>query len=193
MQCHQCSKPAIYRLSSGILLCVDCCYKHNQITQSQLNAAREEANYLMDQMWDAVGLPGHGPRYSTQQPINVGDVNLQDIEVKDSVVGMINTGNMRIIDTCITALKNTGNENFADAITALTKAVITKDTIQSDIRNEILEILGFLSHEGTLSKNNQRKSVIKPLLARFKEILKVDKQLTQLWEKYGSIVESVFS
>ena len=110
--CGQCGKPNV--ASVGLVpLCVDCWYKFEvaETLAFRLNAIG--MNYALDEMDHVSGIALGGPRMQVP-PIPQGPIILNNIKVDNSVVGAINTGNVRVIDVNLTHLHNAGNDRARD-------------------------------------------------------------------------------
>jgi len=137
---------------------------HHQ-NQAQLAAMM---NYLTGQAEAVTGVYGVLPRIQMPQPPPVikqeGDITLNNINVENSVIGAINTGNISQIDVSLTNIKNCGNEDLAENLKKFTEAILNTEEISPQIKNEIIEQLSFLSSQAELPKENQKLSIIKPIL-----------------------------
>ena len=103
-KCSQCGKAAMFEVG-GHALCLDCKTKVEQIWQAELAANVGALNFALGMAEAQVGLPGMYPRFSVPQPtIQRGPVSVNNITVSDSIVGAINTGQVRqIARLCSTA------------------------------------------------------------------------------------------
>ena len=123
MKCHQCDKPAMYMVGNDkIPLCLDCNLKHTQISQMQFDNQAQMLNYLSDEIDDSLGLAPSGPRFPPRKTIHVGGINLHNLKVDNSTIGVLNTGNIESVDVSVTSLQQSGNVQLADAIKELTIA-----------------------------------------------------------------------
>src|SRR6266581_642218 len=108
--CSQCGKPAVFELN-GHPICVDCNLKVQQAFQIRDNALKEYENFLLDEMDSAIGIGSVGPRHTIQTPvIHQGPMNFHNINVDRSVVGAINTGNVKKMEVALNNIHAT-NEN----------------------------------------------------------------------------------
>lgn len=194
MKCYQCSKPAMFKVGKEeVPLCLDCNLKLTQMSQMQLEANERIINFMSDQMDYSIGLPPSGPRFPLRKSIHVGGVNLNNIKVDNSTIGVLNTGNIESVDVSVTSLQQSGNSQLANAIKELANAVVSSNELQNDTKDQLIEILSVLSSEATAPVERQRKGVAKVLIEQFKNALNVSTQLTQLWSTWGPIIMGAFA
>jgi hypothetical protein len=163
--CCQCGKQAIVSIS-GNPLCVDCNLKLEQANKMRNDYYAQEINYLTEQMEAVTGIYGALPRYRISQPIvQQGALTFHNIKVNNSVVGAINTGNIKNIDIAMSNIKTGGNEVLANEITKFTQAIIDDKKADEGLKNEILEHISFISTQCTLPKEKQKTSIVKVVLS----------------------------
>lgn len=176
-----------------IPLCLHCYSIVVQIQQQQLESQERMLNYLSDEMAFATGIPV-GPRFPPRpRPIIAGRTTLNNISVRDSVVGSINTGTIGSVDVDISVMKKSGNADLSEAFTQLTDAIVNSDELNTDQKNEAIEILSFISHEAVTQKAKRRATTAKSLLSRFKDIISVTGGLTTLWQEWGQVILKLFN
>ncbi len=164
--CSQCGKKSAVVLIGNNPLCVDCYSKLQQAIQLQSARYLQEINYLTDSIESITGLPGALPRYEIPQPItNQGSLTFNNINVDRSVIGSINTGKVRQIDVTISEIKNSGNEELTKAIKEFIEAVISEAKLNDEIKNQIIELISFLTKQSLLPKEKRQNSVVKALLS----------------------------
>jgi len=97
MKCQQCGKQAMITYEDGkIALCLDCNLKFQQAQEMIIRRNAEMINFLTGQIEASFGFLGMFPRYQITTPIyQQGDMTLNNINIKDSNVGAINTGNVK--------------------------------------------------------------------------------------------------
>lgn len=177
-------------------LCLDCYIRLENVQQQKLAALERNMNYLTAEMESMVGLPGIFPRYPERpapRVIQTGGVTLNNIRVSNSEIGVLNTGSIENVDSTVTVLKSSGNSELAQAVTALSEAVIKSNEISSNEKNQIIELLGAISSEAIAPKQKQRRSVVKALLSELSGMLSGIGSLASLWEKVKGVFEQVFS
>ena len=195
MKCHQCTKPAIFIVGDGeskIPLCLDCKIKFDNMLARQNDMYERQLNYLTDQMESIVGIRGISPKFPERKYITVGDVTLNNINIKNSNIGILNTGTIGSIDECVTSLKRSGEEVSATIIKMLAESIISNKDASDDIKNQTLEILSVLSSEAASPKENRKKAIIKPLLVEMATLLGGVASLGQLWQQIEPVIKKIF-
>jgi len=136
--CSQCGKPAVVQVAKNPL-CIDCYLKLQQAIQMQDARCVQEMNYLIDAIEARVGLYGVLPRYQVPQSIiHQGSLTFHNIKVDRSVIGSINTGEVKHIDVCMSHIKTSGNEELVKALKDFTEAVISETKLNNDLKNQII-------------------------------------------------------
>ena len=194
MKCYQCEKPAMYQVGDqNIPLCLDCYYKVAMIQQQELENNERWINYLSDEVDGSVGLGQFGPRFPPRpKAVNISGVKMNNITVKDSVVGTINTGSVGSIDQSITALNQLGESNVAVAIKELTEAFLRSGDLTKNQQNELIETLSVLAKEAATPAQQRENSVAHTLLDRAIEISRVANDITEVCEKWWPVIVAVF-
>jgi hypothetical protein len=105
-QCSQCGKPAIISIG-GNPLCVDCNLKFEQAQQIEFIRNATVLNNLSAEMEVATGIPGLCPRIEIPKPppLQQSPVTFNNIRVDSSVIGSINTGQVKQIDVSMDNIK----------------------------------------------------------------------------------------
>jgi len=177
-----------------IPLCLDCNSKLQNMLAIQNDQLARMINFFMDQADAAVPIPGSSlPRIQLPSApiIQTGEVTLNNIHVTNSEIGVLNTGNLSMVDSNVTVLKNSGNDELADAVTRLTEAVVKSKEINEAEKNEIVELLGALSGEATAPKDQQKTSVVRVFIMRLNELLSPVATISALWGHAKTIFEQV--
>ncbi len=188
-KCSQCSNAIAIGTIHGHPLCLDCMHKVKQMEHMDLAAHMRQMNFLLGQMEATTGLHDLFPKYQIPEPPPIinqqGGITLNNISVEKSVVGSINTGNIGQIDVALSNIKNGGDNELANNIKEFTEAVLTSTELTIDIKNEIIEQLSFLSGQATVPKENQKGSIIKPILSTISKGIQHIPSLLTLFEKLG--------
>jgi len=121
-----------------------------------------------------------------------GHMSVKNIQVTNSQIGVLNIGAIENVDSTVSVLKTTGNAELAQAITQLSEAVIQSGEIVTDVKNQIIELLGAISSEAVAPKRKQRKAVVKAILSELSETLKTVASLASLWESVKAVLEHFF-
>jgi len=112
---------------------------------------------------------------------------INNINVNQSVVGSINTGNIGQIDVALTNIKNGGAEGTAEIIKEFTEAVLAEEELNADIKNEVIEQIAFLANQAALPKEGQKKSIIGPILNTIGKGVQCIPKLLMLFEALKGI------
>lgn len=195
MACYQCQKPAMYKVGEQqISLCLDCYFKFSQIKQQEIENHEREINYLSDQMAFSVGLPPMGPRYPARpQPVVVAGAKLQNIHVNNSVVGTINTGSIGTVDQSISALVQGGEPALAEAIKALSEAILQSGDLTRNQKNELIESLSVISREVATPQGSRQNTVALSLLEKAMNVTALANDITDVCQKWWPVLLAVFA
>jgi hypothetical protein len=178
-----------------IPLCLDCSLKHTQMLAIQNDQLERQMNYATEQMEAIVGLPGILPHYP-QRKVNIiqgATVALNNINVTNSNVGVLNTGNLEIVDSAITQLNQDADAaGVSNAISQLANAIVASNELSSEKRNEAIEILGVIASEATAPKDKRRGAVIKSLLPTLGTIIQSGAGLIQIWQAVLPVITTFF-
>ncbi len=118
---------------------------------------------------------------------------MDNIKLDSSTIGVLNTRNIQSVDVAVTTLRQSGNDQLADAIKILTDSVIASKDLQNKIKDELIEILSFISSEMTAPPERQRKAIAKSVIKKFEDTISVSAKLTQLWTTWGPHIVDTFS
>jgi hypothetical protein len=147
-------------------------------------------NYVqgeMDDFMGSFGVRSRGPRYELPPlaPIvkHGGSMTLHHISVHGSVVGAINTGNVKTIDVAIGNLNNNGDPTLAAALKKLTEAVLQSTELQAKGKEEVLEQLSFLSAQAVVPEATRQHGMIKAVLDGVSKAVSTTKALLALWHE----------
>jgi len=192
LKCCQCGRPAYFTTGpDNRPLCIDCYLKLVQAITLANNQLAQEANYLVDTANAIMGTPGLGPRYEIPQPIVYqGQCVTHNINVNQGSVGMINTGNVGMIDAAIDFLAGTQQQELVAALKTFTQTVLNEPSLDSKTKNEVIEYLSCLASQLTIPKENRWKSVCKSALEAIRKIISTASNLVVLWEKVAPIIRA---
>ena len=123
----------------------------------------------------------------------VGGINLDNIKLDSSTTGALNTGNIQSVDASITNLKQGGKEQLANALVTITDSVIASTDLQDKTKDELIEILKYISSEATAPPGQQRKGITKSVIKKFEDTISVSAKLTQLWTTWRLVIVAPFS
>ncbi|CAD7778527.1 hypothetical protein BLFGPEAP_02013 [Candidatus Methanoperedenaceae archaeon GB50] len=146
-------------------------------------------NYLTAEIEAVGGLPRLFPRYKVSSPVYYkGDLILNNINIQNSNVGVINTGNVESIDVSLTFLKEQGNEEIAELIKILTKEIIKNKDIVENQKNEILEQLAFITEQLSIPKEQRKTSILKTIFATIFTSISGFSNLLEILEKVKKLI-----
>lgn len=163
--CSQCGKPAVFEVN-GHPICVDCNLKIQQAFQIRDNALKEQYNRLIDEAEFATGLYGVMPRYKTQPPvIHQGPMNFHSIKIDGSVVGAINTGNVKKMEVALNNIHSKNqNADLEEHLKKFTEEVLAEAKLSVEVKNDIVEQLSVLAAQLAAPPESRIKTVMKALV-----------------------------
>jgi len=163
--CSQCGKPAVVGVGDNPL-CVDCLYKFQQAILMRDRMLKEEVNFLIGQMEAVSGIYGLFPRYALPEPvIHQGSMNFHNIKVDRSVVGAINTGNVKRIDVALDNIQaNSGDASLQQALKEFTEALLNEASLTAAAKNEVLEQLAVVAGQAAMPKESRSWGILKALV-----------------------------
>lgn len=177
-----------------IPLCLDCYLKYSQVTQSELENNERWMNYLQDEMAASVGMPPMGPRFPPRpRPVILGGVRMNNINVSNSVVGTINTGTIGIIDQSISALIQTGQPEVAEAVKALSEAVLRSNDLTPNQKTQVVESLSVVSEEAVAPPERRRGVLARTLLDNAMKVTALANDITDICQKCWPVLLGAFA
>ena len=194
MKCNQCDNPAMYHVGEqNIPLCLDCYYKYSQILQQQIENNERAMNFQLDRVNAITGLPLNVPRFPPRpQPVVLEGIKLHNINVNNSVVGTVNTGSIGTVDQSISALVQSGEPEVAEAIKALSEAVLQSNDLTQNQVNEVIESLSAISKEAATPKQTRQNTVVQSLLEKAMKITNLANDITEVCQKWWPILTAFF-
>jgi hypothetical protein len=176
-----------------IPLCLDCYFKFSQIEQQEIENNERMMNYLSDQISTSVGLPPMGPRFPPRpKSVVVAGAKLHNINVNNSVVGTINTGSIGTVDQSISALAQSGEPMLADAIKALSEAILQSGDLTRNQKNELVEGLSVISKEAATPKELRQNTVALSLLEKAMKVTALANDITEVCQKWWPVLATAF-
>lgn len=196
-ECNQCGKPAVKNYN-GHPLCVACWSQVQGIDIKQRDQLIREAvmhmqeiQALENQMYTSVGLNPPPPKYDFSH-LRVPQPNIyNNINVENSVVGAINTGEVQNIDIAMGDISAQGQKEIANSIKELTEAILETTELNEVQKNEALENISYLSTQAALPKDQRKKGVIKAALHGLKEVVSTSNGVIGLWQKVEPILNQI--
>lgn len=197
-KCYNCGKPAMYLVGpegKEVPLCLDCNLKHVQLLAIKNEQLEKQLNYLTDEMEFALGLPRMSPRYPQRQVkiLQGGKIVLNNIQVSESNIGVLNTGDLEIVDSAITVLnQDASTREVSSAIFKLANAIAGSSELPPEKKNEAMEILGVIASEATVPKEKRRDRVVRRLLSALPTVIQTVASLIQIWQSVEPIIKPYF-
>jgi hypothetical protein len=198
VKCHNCEKPAMFMVGpedQQIPLCLDCQLKLTNISATQSDRLEREINFITAQAESAVGLHSILPRYPERQVrvIQGGTVTLNNISVSGSAIGVLNTGNLEVVDSAISALKSDpATKEVSEALKQLTDSIAAANDLGSKEKNEAIEILSVVASEATAPEDKRKTSVVNRLLEHFPTLIQTSAAVVDIWQAVGPSIISFF-
>ena len=197
MKCNQCDRPAIqvYRDGSNepLPLCLDCSLKFTKLISHWIAEQKKQLDNLFDTADAITGVPSSFPRFRDVESEPITNVTFNNLKIDQSSFGVVNTGNIGMVDTAIGSLRDKGNDEVAEALTKLTEAVAQNAEIEASDRDTVLELLSVLASEATLPKEQRRKGAMSAIVEQLGKVLSIAGSVSQLWEKYSHVLTDLFS
>ncbi len=119
-----------------------------------------------------------------------------DISLHDSSIGVLNTGEIRNIESIsvsVTALSSKGYSEVANALKALTESVTRSAEMSPRERTELLDNLEELSRQAALAEKKRAKpAVIKSILLGISTTLAGVGGVAEVWSTWGPTIQRFF-
>ena len=178
----------------GHLLCLHCSATWQRMLREQMADQIRMVNYITAEMEAIVGLPGTMPRIELPAPpvVHTGAMTLNNIHVNDSVVGVINTGQVRQLDVAVDAIRDAGGGPLAEALRILSQAVLDTEELAPEQKREAVEHLAFLAEQAVLPKDQRQRSIGKVVIGALAEVLNAAASAVTLWPHVRPLLESLF-
>lgn len=196
--CQQCGRPAAICITNDdgeLYLCVDCNLKLEHAETLEFQRTAQQLNLAAAAFEAMSGLQGLVPRMPVPpvQTLPVLTMNVNNINVDDSVIGVLNTGSIETVDHAVTVLKQSGAGEMAAAFSKLTQSVIDSREADNELRNQIVEILSVIADEAAKPKQERRAAVIPPLITELATSFSGLAGLSHLWQQYGPMIQAFFN
>lgn len=173
-------------------LCLECADKVRQIEDlrlRQLEAEERHADFVADELDSVFGVGRTGPRFRdspTRPPAATPTFN--NITVKDSVVGAINTGTAHRIDVAISRARVSGHPELGQAIQRLTEAIVNASDLSEQARHDALESVETLSGAGTSEGRTHNKGTLKAIVEGLGQILNGSASAVTVWQAIKPVI-----
>jgi hypothetical protein len=199
--CSQCpGKPAIGEVA-GQPHCVECYTKLQNAHAAAQNALVHQMRHAMammdyseELMWSVTGFgrPPGSRRVQIPAMPATGPVTLNNIKLDNSVVGAINTGNVRDIDVNLNQLHTAGLDKLRDAISALTQAVVDDKQATAEEKNALLEQVAFLSSQATAAVQQRKLGMIRAAIGAIANTATTITSIAGAWRACEPLLKNIF-
>jgi hypothetical protein len=188
MRCHQCNRPALYKITDQeIPLCLECFHKWQSIQNMQFLQNAIMMNQAMDDMDMISGISlggGRIPVTALARAMQKAPV-FNNISVTNSQVGIINTGDLAKIDAAITMTKDSDADAIGQRLKVLVQAIVDANEVNANSKKEMIELIQALSDEIVRSR---KRPVI---MALIKSIEDRAKGLNAILKLVGGLVAAI--
>ena len=140
-------------------------------------------NSLLDYADAITGVQGGFGRMQIPPPprfIQNGHTVFNNIHVENSTVGVINTGDVKNIDSVVGSAKKGGDAALATALKQFTEAVLQATELAQDQKNDVISQLAFLSQQA-VAKDKQAASVLRSIATGIERSVNGVASLVTLW------------
>jgi hypothetical protein len=192
MKCSQCDKPAFYEMENGLLLCIDCNLKVQDIADRVYARNAATLNQLAGQMEATTGVSGVIPRFEIPQPKIHTGLTVHNIKIDNSVVGAINTGQIKNLNVALDNVQNAGSPELANALQKLTEAVLASSELSPDKKTSAIEHLSHIATQAALPKDKRQKAISTTIIEGLERIISVSSGLLGIWQIVKPLVEQLF-
>jgi len=166
---------------------------HSQMS----NQLAARMNFLLGMAGMSAGVPMEFPQIQMPQPIYAitGGPVLNNIRIDNSVIGMLNTGSIKdvqSIDINLNSLMESGNERVATGLRLLTENVARSQEVSEKEKTELLEQLQLVAEQAALPTDERKTGIIKSVLPSLVSGISVVGSLAKLWSVVGDSICSHF-
>lgn len=191
-KCSQCATPAILQMGNN-RLCVDCYSKFQQANSLQYIQLASLYNQALDHIDEVAGLPVTGGRLNIPKPItlNTGRTVYNNIRVNNSVIGTINTGNIKKLDVMMSVMRSEGNQELANLLQQLTQAILDSADLKSSDKESAIEWLSFLSNQVLIEETERQPRIIKTAISTLEKIVSNVGSIASIWSAAKPFLETL--
>jgi hypothetical protein len=181
------------------------CLQCWSLFQDKLSNMQEQnaraMNHLSAEMEWCSGLPiGTMPRYAPPPPkylTKIGGLVLNNITIKESAIGVINTGtikgNLQSIDASLTLLnKQPQYREFLKVIRDLSEAIVNANEASEAQKEAIVEWLSTLIEQARSAKESRKPSLIKAAIKELSELAGAVVSVQTLWNAAVPVINQFF-
>ena len=132
-------------------------------------------------------IPSLSPTINTQY----GSTTYNNIRVDNSIVGSINTGNIKKLDIMMSAIREGNNCELANALQNLTQAILNATNLKQSDKNSALECLSFLSEEAFTPEKERRPTMGRVAISTLEQILSNVGSIASVWSAAKPLLETL--
>ena len=141
------------------------------------------ANRAAQQMEVVTGIAGLVPKFQLPNPpVRIGSRIVNNINVSNSNVGVINTGNVARIKASLKVVAERGDDRIAASLALLTEEVRSIEGIAIAAREQILEHIEFVAEQAARDPEQRQASLGSQCLRQLDELLSPLANLATLWQ-----------
>ncbi|QFT81871.1 hypothetical protein FIU89_14705 [Roseovarius sp. THAF27] len=193
MKCHQCDRPALFRVADeGVPLCLDCYAQWSHINNMSFLQNAAMMNNALDHMDMVTGIPSSGGRLPVQALAKAMQRShtLNNFNISQSQIGVLNTGSIERIDAAITLSKGSDSQLVGDQLKTLTDAVVQSEELSDDQKNEVLELTESLAEEIV---GKRKPATIKAVMKAITEKVSSTTSLVGAADKLWDAIRDLFT
>jgi hypothetical protein len=172
-------------------LCVDCHLKFQRALAIQAESSARLMNYLRGAAAFSVGL-GPPPTMETSPFIGAETVNVGNVSVTNSSVGVINTGAIETVNLAVEQLQGAGGATVAEALKGLANAISSATDLTDQKKKEALELLGSIASEAAVPEGSRKVAVVKAVLSQIPTVVSGAASVADAMGKWVPIVSKWF-
>lgn len=188
--CHHCKRPAFVAIS-GCPLCLQCYSDYNVMQFRNFLINSVMLNNANDDLEAIAPYLGNRNRIPVAELANVmANKNIyNNINVSNSTIGGISTGNLARINSTIEVSKGNEREEFGSRLKCISEAVCADPDLTPQQKDELIGILRAIAEESQqrLPNGTVMKSLFDGLIAsvaKFAMIADAAEKLYSAWQKF---------
>lgn len=190
----------MFEVSGGHAICLRCHAMWQQAEAQRMQAHNQISNHLAARMNFLLGMAGMSagvpmgfPKIQVPQPVYAvtGGPVLNNIRIDNSVIGMLNTGSIKdvqSIDISVKSLLDAGNLKVAGALKLMTEGVAKTQELSTARKKELLEQLQLISEHAALPADQRKASIVKPVLSALTTGISAASSLAKVWDVMGDYI-----
>ena len=148
-------------------------------------------NQLAGQMEMTAGVHDVIPRIEIPKPIHMGHT-VHNIKIDNSVIGAINTGQIKKLNVTLDHVQAGGAPELATALQKLTEAVLASPELSPAQKSKATDHLSYITEQAALPTEQRNASVGMTILEGFERIIAASSGLIGIWQAAKPLVEQLF-